>query len=164
MAGICLNRIAKGGDCNYHIFLNSVEDIASIIRTAKLTPDNARVICSRSEETFKKNLAKLPTGFAISEALDPVKPINFYTSTCFEGQDIMDVNGQTFIVSNAGKEYTLMDISTSFIQICGRIRNSVYRDEIVHLYSTSRYQSDITLEEFEQSTYRALQDAQEYVG
>ncbi|MCD8173111.1 MAG: hypothetical protein LUD76_06580 [Alistipes sp.] len=162
MAGICRNRIGNGGEVNYHIFLNSVDDISSIIRTAKLTPDNARVICSRSEETLKKNLAKLPIGFDISKALDPVKPINFYTSTCFEGQAIEDSSGQTFIVSNAGKEHTLMDISTSFIQICGRIRNSAYKDEIVHLYSTSRYQTEVSLEEFEESTHNALKKAQEY--
>lgn len=159
MAGICQNKVRGNSDCNYHIFLNSVEDIASIIRTAKLAPDNTRVICSQSEDVIQKNLDKLPNGFTISKALDELKPISFYTSTCFEGQDIIDNNGRTFIVSS-GKEHTMMDISTSFIQICGRIRESKYRSEIVHFYSVNRYISEISLEEFEEATYRALKEAQ----
>ena len=162
MAGVCRNKIIKNGDCNYHIFLNSVEDISSIIRTAKLTPENTRVICSQSEDTLRKNLGKLPEGFTISKALDELKPISFYTSTCFEGQDIIDNNGRTFIVSNARKEHTMIDISTSFIQICGRIRQSQYNDEIVHFYSTTRYNSEVSLEEFERATYKALEKAQGY--
>jgi len=163
MAGICRNRIADGGDCNYHIFLNSVEDIASIIHTAKLTPANTRVVCSQGEETLRKNLAKLPEGFGISNTLDELKTISFYTSTCFEGQDIIDPNGRSFIVSHAQKDHTMLDISTTFIQICGRIRKSDYNDEIVHLYSTNRYLADVSLEEFEQATYKVLEETEKSV-
>jgi hypothetical protein len=147
---------------NYHIFINSVDDISTIIRTARLTPENTRVICSQNEETLLKNLDKLPDGFTISKALDELKPISFYTSTCFEGQDIIDENGRSFIVSNARKDHTLIDISTTFIQICGRIRKSAYNDEIVHLYNTSQY-LDVTFEEFEQATYTALEEAEEFI-
>jgi len=161
MVGVCRNKIAAGGDCNYHIFLNSIDDISTIIRTAKLTPENTRVICSQNEDNLRKNLDKLPNGFTISKALDDLKPISFYTSTCFEGQDIIDKNGRSFIVSNAKKDYTLMDISTTFIQICGRIRESKYNEEIVHFYDTSPY-TDVSLEEFEQATYTTLKEAEEF--
>jgi hypothetical protein len=160
MAGICRNRIATDSEINYHVFLNSTEDISSIIRTAGLTPGNTRVICSQNEDAMRKNLAKLPDGFTISNTLDEVKPINFYTSTCFEGQDIIDPNGRSFIVSHAGKDHTKLDISTTFIQICGRIRNSDYNEEIVHFYSTNRYLNDVTLEEFEQATREAVEEAE----
>lgn len=163
MAGICRNKITGGSDCNYHIFLNSTEDISTIIRTAGLTPDNTRVVCSQSEEALKKNLDKLPNGFTISKALDGLKPISFYTSTCFEGQDIIDPNGRSFIVSHAGKDHTMLDISTTFIQICGRIRKSGYNDEIVHFYSTNRYLNDVSLEEFEQATYKVLEETEKNV-
>lgn len=161
MAGICRNKIAKNGGCNYHIFLNSVEDIASIMLTARLTSENTRVICSQSEEALKKNLEKLPDGFTISKASDTLKPISFYTSTCFEGQDIIDPNGKSFIVSGS-KDYTKMDISTSLIQVSGRVRKSIHNEEIIHFYSVSHYKKDCTLEDFERSTYEALKEAQEY--
>jgi len=128
-----------------------------------LTPENTRVICSQNEDSLRKNLTKLPDGFTISKALDDLKPISFYTSTCFEGQDIIDKNGRSFIVSNAKKEHTLMDISTTFIQICGRIRQSAFNEEIVHLYNTSQY-LDVSFEEFEQSTHNALQEAEQFMN
>jgi hypothetical protein len=162
MAGICRNKITSGGDCNYHVFINSVDDISTIIRTARLTPENTRVICSQNEGNLKKNLDKLPNGFTISKALDDLKPISFYTSTCFEGQDIIDKNGRSFIVNNARKDHTLMDILTTFTQICGRIRESTYNEEIVHFYNTSQY-LDISFEEFEQGTHTALQEAELFI-
>lgn len=83
-----------------------------------------------------------------------MKKVNFYTSTCFEGCDIYDERGRVYIVSDGNKRHTQLDISTLLIQICGRIRNSVYND-ITHIFSYTRYKGDITVEEFEQKT---LQD------
>ena len=102
-----------------------MEDIASIIRTAELTPENTRVICSQNEETLRKNLGKLPEGFGISKALDELKTISFYTSTCFEGQDIIDPNGRSFIVSNAQKDHTLLDIATTFFRYADASANRI---------------------------------------
>jgi hypothetical protein len=87
-------------------------------------------------------------GFDIVDSTTDPKKFNFYTSTCFEGQDIYDENGRTFIVSEPHKQHTMMDISTSFIQICGRIRNSKYNGEIIHIYATSYYKDYPTLKEF----------------
>ena len=101
--------------------------------------------------------------YPIEQPSDPVKKINFYTSTCFEGCDIYDENGVTFIVSDGGKANTLLDISTLFTQICGRLRNSRYKDEIVHVFSTTRYSQDISVDEFIAATKRTLQDAVRYV-
>ena len=158
MAGICKNRTREEGETNYHIFLNSVRGISAIIREAGLLPEDARIICSRSEDAARRNQMKLPDGFSISSTVDPVKTINFYTSTCFEGQDIYDENGRAFIVSDGFLDQTKLDISTSVVQILGRIRNSIYRDEIVHLYSTSRYK-DVTPAEFEARMEKQIKDA-----
>ena len=56
----------------------------------------------------------------------------------------------TFIVSDTRKRHSLIDISTSMIQICGRVRDSRYK-EIVHLYDMLPYK-DTTLEQFEDAT------------
>ena len=130
MAELCRKRL-KGEDMgsDWHIFLNSVEGIGWIIRNAGLVPDNTRVVCSQSNG--KQNAAKLH-GFPINSTSDPVKMFNFYTSTAFEGCDIYDDRGRTFIVSEPYKIHTMPDISTSFIQIAGRIRNSIYNGEVIH--------------------------------
>lgn len=147
---------------NLHIFVNSVDFIAKVMSILSLTSENAKVVCSTSGDAKAENEKKLGKGFPISQPLDPVKKINFYTSTCFEGCDIYDEDGVTFIVSDGRKSHTLLDISTLFTQICGRIRNSNYKGEIVHVYSTTKYSGEVTLEEFVEATNRTFAEAQEY--
>ncbi len=143
---ICRGRIINGGDSNYHIFLNSVKGIASIVRRADLKPENVRVVCSANSSSG--NQYKLPDGFRIADTSQPVKDINFYTSTCFEGQDIYDENGRIFIVSDQNNNNTKLDISTSIIQIIGRIRNSKYANQAIQLYSDAMHVNDESYEDF----------------
>ena len=160
MASMCNARIKNGGDSNYHIFLNSVRGISKVIRQASLVPTDVRVICSKSENAEKRNQCILPEGFTIATATDPVKPINFYTSTCFEGQDIYDKNGRSFIVSDGFTQHTKIDISTSLIQICGRIRDSQYKGHVTQYYAPSKYK-DVTLEEFTAAIDKNIREAQQ---
>ena len=55
-----------------------------------------------------------------------------------------------------------MDISTLFTQICGRLRDSKYKGEIIHVYSTTKYSRDVTLDEFVASTKKVLAEAVDY--
>lgn len=125
---------------NGYFFVNSLEFIEDMIKKCKLTEDNTRVIYSASN---KKKLS-IPRG----ETTDAPKKINFVTSTAFEGCDIMDYNGKIFIVSDKRKVHTLTDISTSFVQIAGRIRNTQYIDNIYHIYTETRYNNNLTYDEF----------------
>ena len=147
---------------NLHIFVNSVEFIAKVIDLAKLTPDKVKVVCSTSGENSENNQRKLGKDYPIGQPSDPVRKINFYTSTCFEGCDLYDKNGVTFIVSDGNKSHTLLDISTLFTQICGRLRDSKYKGEIIHVYSTTKYSRDVTLDEFVAATKKTLQEAVQY--
>ena len=148
---------------NLHIFVNSVKFISRVIKLAGPLPEQVKIVCSTSGDNGQSNQNKLGQNYPIEQPSDPVKKINFYTSTCFEGCDIYDENGVTFIVSDGGKANTLLDISTLFTQICGRLRNSRYKDEIVHVFSTTRYSQDISVDEFIAATKRTLQDAGRYV-
>ena len=151
-----MNRILDGVGANYHIFMNSVKAISEVIQMAGLTPKNCRIICANTVA----NKGKLPPGFKISSTNDPVKTINFYTSTCFEGCDIMDTNGRTFIVCDPNRKNTLLDISTSMLQICGRIRNSEYKNDMVIIYNTTRYEKDDTLDAFEARVQEEISKAE----
>ena len=123
----CRKVLDKGLPHNLHIFVNSVEFTAKVIDLAKLTPEQVKVVCSVSGDNGENNQRKLGKDYPIGQPSDPVKKINFYTSTCFEGCDIYDENGVTFIVSDGNKSHTLLDISTLFTQICGRLRDSKYK-------------------------------------
>ena len=159
MARLCKSRANKGGYDNYHIFLNSVEGISRIIRLAELRPEQCRIVCSQSDDDTKQaNQAKLGE-YQIQVTTDPVKLFNFYTSTCFEGQDILDPVGRTFIVSEAYKDHTKMDVMTTLLQICGRVRNSEFKTEINQFYAQSDYK-DVSFEEFKQNLQRRVADAE----
>ena len=159
MARLCKSRVKNGGDDNYHIFLNSVEGISKIIRRANLFPEDCRIVCSQSADSLKDNLEKLPDGFGIQTTLDPVKTFNFYTSTCFEGQDIFDKYGRTFIVSEKHKDHTKVDVRTTLPQICGRIRDSRYKNEVTQIFSVSAYK-EVTLEEYKESIRMQVEKAE----
>ena len=112
---------------NLHFFVNSVDFISSVINGLEIEPSLVKVVCSKqpNKGKAKSNQEKLGEQYKIEEPLSPVKPINFYTSTCFEGCDIYDEEGKTYLISDKHKQHTLYDISTLAIQICGRIRNNL---------------------------------------
>ena len=158
MARLCKARATKGGDDNYHVFLNSVDGIATIVRLAGLNPNQCRIVCSMSDDDKKEHNQNKLGIFPISTNQDPVRMFNFYTSTCFEGQDIFDENGRTFIVSEKWKDHTKLDVMTTIPQICGRIRDSKYRTEIKHFYAESAYK-DVTPEEFKKTLEDEVSEA-----
>ena len=127
---------------NAYLFLNSTKVIKDIIKKLGLTSENTRVIYSKS--------SKVQMGIANSSTFSAPKKINFLTSTAFEGSDIYDEEGRIFIISDSNAAHSLLDISTSIQQIAGRIRNSKYMGEIVHLYSLNRY-LNLSYEEFKAS-------------
>ena len=66
------------------------------------------------------------------------RKVNFYTKTAWLGADVFDKNGQIYIVSDGARKSTMCDISTQYIQILGRIRDSANK-KVIHLYSDNRY-------------------------
>lgn len=149
LANTILNRLNDTKPkSNLYIFVNSVQFIKEMIEICKLNKDNTRIIYSEYNKT-KLSIARS----SVSECKDNPLPITFLTSTCFEGCDVFDEIGYTIIVSDSNKTNTLMDISTSFIQIAGgRIRNSIYKNKATHLYTKTRYSEDLSYDEFKQNT------------
>lgn len=133
-----------------------------MIDFAKLSPEQVKVVCSVSGDNGECNQRKLGKDYPIGQPSDPVRKITFYTLTCFEGCDIYDENGVTFIVSDGNKSHTLLDVSTLFTQICGCLRDSKYKGEIIHVYSTTKYSREVTLDEFVASTNKVLAEAVSY--
>ena len=146
----------QSADNNLHFFINSVDTIKSIAKTMNLPRSDVRVICSRQE----RNKAKL-NEYKIEGTRDPVKKINFYTSTCFEGCDIFDKKGKVFVLCDGAKAHTLVDIATTLPQIAGRIRD--IEDTSVNLvYSSTRY-IDISQEEFDEAIRKNIEVADDII-
>lgn len=142
--------ILKSED-NGHYFINSVEAIGSIISTLGLTPQDARVVCSSSGDSSDKNTKKL-NDFPISSTKAPVKRLNFYTSTAFEGSDIFDKRGKMCVAVMGGKEHTLIDVPTTLHQICGRLRDTQYKEDVMLIFSSSYKSTDVSIAEYAQAT------------
>ena len=141
---------------NAHIFVNSVEIIASLIKACELTNENCKAVWSKGNKSYKNSIQ----GINRSEVGSPAKKINFYTSTCFEGSDILDLEGQYIIVSDGSKAHTLNDISTSFRQILGRIRNTKYRSEATHIFRKTRFSEITSFDLYKEYTVKQTQDAE----
>lgn len=117
-------------DYNLHIFINSMKSISKIIRGSNLL--DYRIICSEDSASKYKLLN-------CESITSPIKKINFYTATCFEGVDIYDPIGKTIVVSDSHVSTTMIDISTLFIQICGRLRDSIYKDQVTFIVNANNH-------------------------
>lgn len=123
-----INLINIYNDRNLHIFLNSVSTIYNI--TNKLNTDDYRVVCSENSKTKIRNFSKVT---------DPIRKLNFYTSCAFEGVDIYDPDGFCIIICDTNIATTVLDISTKIRQVCGRIRDSKYKDKCTLILNTSKH-------------------------
>lgn len=140
---------AVRNDWNLHIFLNSVNTIRSVV---KLIPtDDFRTVCSKNA---KQADMKLGGKLHVQSINSEVRKVNFYTATAFEGVDIYDPAGKTVVVSDTNIAQSLVDISTLFIQICGRLRDSRYKDEVTFVINTynHRYLKHPTEESFNKAS------------
>lgn len=125
-----LNIIQKESDCNYHIFLNSIKTIRELVTKNSL--NDYKVVCS---ETSARNNRTLN----VESTTTKPKKYNFYTASAFEGCDIYDPKGKTIILCDTSISTTILDISTLVRQICGRLRNSIYKDKITLILNTNKH-------------------------
>lgn len=145
----------EGFEGNAYIFVNSVKFIKGIIGSCGLNEDNCRVIYSTNNKT--------DVGISNSSTFSHPKKINLLTSTVFEGSDLYDEDGQIYIVSDSTQQQTLTDISTSFQQIAGRIRNTKYWSTITHIFTTTRYYNDLSYQEFKESVEKVINEGKDLV-
>lgn len=144
---------------NAYFFCNSVDFIKEMVSVCELTNENTIAIWSKNNKTE----VGLDRSTTVNCNTNPRK-INFITSTAFEGSDIYDEEGRIFIISDNRKPHTLTDISTSFQQIAGRIRNTKYWADIYHLYTNTRYDIEVTYDEFREKTSNTIVEAKDFVS
>ena len=136
---------------NAHVFVNSVKLIVQMYRGLKklgIKTTDIRVVCSDNDYNTK-TLAK--EGLAVGSVDEALRGINFYTSTAFEGCDISDVNGRSYVVVDGEREHTAIDIYTTLPQIIGRIRDTRYKNHCTLLYDPSN-KYFLGAEDFEANT------------
>lgn len=141
---------------NAYIYFNSVKDIVKIVKVLTkfgLTSQDVKIISAINKDN-NKNIGILGKGWKPKPVIEEDNPnsfykINFVTSTAFEGQDFLDPEGVTYIVSDGKLEHTKLDISTQVSQIIGRLRLSKYKDQVNMLWTCSPIGSYRTEEEYQ---------------
>jgi hypothetical protein len=150
IASLVQRHISDELEGNAHIFINSVTAIVRVLKSLKkvagINQDNINVVCSQSNPKNEVKLRRI--GYPISDVGVDIKKVNFYTSTAFEGCDIIDKQGKTYIISNGSLDHTKIDITTILPQIIGRVRNSKYKNHVDLLYTSNAYLQFKTEKEF----------------
>ena len=119
-------------DGNAHIFYNSVKEIVSVIKSLKKLPhyDSSQIKVVCADNDYNNRTVKQEGVGILSKSLLNSRKINFYTACVFEGADIYDKLGRTYIVVNNKRNSTKLCMTTLVPQICGRIRDSIYNSEV----------------------------------
>ena len=117
------NKVVESKEAT--MFVNSVANIISIIKKAKLEPDQVNILCAKTDENENKIKKKLGKEFTIGSV--PLKDelrkmFTFCTRTVYLGADFYSDNSRTFIFSDANIETLSVDISLDLPQIMGRQR------------------------------------------
>ena len=107
------------------IYVNSVNNIISIIKKFDLKPEEVNILCSNTIDNANKVKNKLGQGFSIGRVPlrgEQHKMFTFCTRTVYLGADFYSTTARTFIISDANIETLAVDISLDLPQILGRQR------------------------------------------
>ena len=148
---------------NVYFFINSVKFSASVTQMlikAGFDSDNFNIICGKSEKNTK---TLKPLKLKERSSLTDFCKVNFITSTAFEGQDFMDPDGVTYVLSNGKLEHTRIDISTQLPQIIGRLRCSKYKNQVNFIWSYAFTQGETIFSNFIKKTFDKEHDVDETI-
>lgn len=132
------------------IFLNSVNNIANIIKQTELNPEEVNIIVGNSDDNDRQ-IARIGEGFKrgrIPLKGETHKKFTFCTSTAYAGCDFYSTNAATFVISDCNRPNTAVDIATELVQIAGRQRLACnpFRQFLTFVYN-------VNAEEVEQETF-----------
>ena len=139
IAKIAIDHLEGIKEGNAYFFYNSVEAISQVcfklIKAGYCTVDDIRIIAADKNSAYiQKYVHK---DLIIENVTTDPKKLNFLTAKAFEGCDIFDEDGVTYVCADARKKHTRLEIHTKIPQIVNRIRNSKYNEEVYLLYTKS---------------------------
>lgn len=161
-----LGKHKEGTVC---FFVNSVVMIYSIMKQFGLLEDSA-VYCAPKSRLKLRN--EYSFGNAYSDwSADTMKKYNFFTGRFFTAFDLeLDYQPDLVMVTDPYvSEYTILDVETDCIQICGRFRNGI--KSATHIYrvnpeivvqSREEIEKHISKQEFAYNLIQTLYNSADY--
>lgn len=115
-------------------YVNSVNNITSIVKRAGLTPEQVNILVANTSDNVKKIHRSLGRKFDIGTVPlrnEPRKMFTFCTRTVYLGADFYSDNAQSFVVSDANIDTLAVDITLDLPQILGRqrLKENPWRNE-----------------------------------
>lgn len=121
------------------IYVNSVNNLVSIIKKSNLREDEVNILCARTPENIKKvkKSLKMEIGKVPLKG-QPHKMFTLCTRTVYLGADFYSTNAMSYILSDANIETLAVDITLDLPQILGRQRLSEnpWKNRATLLYKT----------------------------
>ena len=133
------------------IFCNNVSMITELIKRNNLNSNETNIICSKTPKNENKlKRVKCAIGEIPLEG-EQHKMFTFCTRTTYLGADFYSPCASTIVLSDANIESLALDISLDLPQIIGRqrLKENVFKNDIIIFYKTLRDISNIPKAEFE---------------
>lgn len=166
IAQLAKTTLSDDDSPNLHIFVNSVEFIIKVVLIIEKVldvdlSDKISIITANNSKN-KERLKNIGTGKYEIEELESIKRINFYTSTCFSGVDIIDDNGDIIMAVNGKVSWTRLSLKI-IEQITGRIRNPRKDMNIKLIFTRGDSRKIIPQDDYKKSFMDSFKDAKETV-
>lgn len=121
------------------IYINSVNNLISIIKKCNLMPEEVNILCARTPENIKKvkKSLKMEIGKVPLKGQHH-KMFTFCTRTVYLGSDFYSTNAMSYILSDANVDTLAVDITLDLPQILGRQRlnDNPWKNRATLLYKT----------------------------
>ncbi len=146
-------------------YVNSVNNITSIIKRAKLGPDQVNILVANTQDNANKIKKRLGAKYKIGTVPlrnEPRKMFTFCTRTVYLGADFYSDNAKSYVVSDANIDTLAVDITLDLPQILGRqrLRENPWRNEAVLYYKTLSQGKEVTPETFENKLKKKTEDTE----
>ena len=146
-------------------YVNSVNNITSIIKRAKLGPDQVNILVANTQNNANKIKKRLGAKYKIGTVPlrdEPRKMFTFCTRTVYLGADFYSDNAKSYVVSDANIDTLAVDITLDLPQILGRqrLKENPWRNEAVLYYKTLSQGKEVTPETFENKLKKKTEDTE----
>lgn len=146
-------------------YVNSVNNITSIIKRAKLGPDQVNILVANTQDNANKIKKRLGAKYKIGTVPlrdEPRKMFTFCTRTVYLGADFYSDNAKSYVVSDANIDTLAVDITLDLPQILGRqrLKENPWRNEAVLYYKTLSQGKEVTPETFENKLKKKTEDTE----
>ena len=125
-------------------YVNSVNNITSIIKRAGLTPEQVNILVANTQDNANKIKKRLGAKYKIGTVPlrdEPRKMFTFCTRTVYLGADFYSDNAKSYVISDANIDTLAVDITLDLPQILGRqrLRENPWRNEATLFFKPIKF-------------------------